>query len=411
LALQSYLSAIKQNPDDKKLIKKIGDTYFEMNKFPASYWYYKKLIWTEFIDPKKIAITYFYTLPKDVKKLKFEEIYWNINKFKLDKDDTFFYKTSVECVFNKDTCQNKFEKYLINYKWTNQNIWYLEKAFSDYKSLQIDKQYFKDTQILLAIFKAKIYAITNILALDILKEKPNYLPVIKILAKWNFEIWNYREAKKYLLQYNKINSSDPKVNYMLWIININLHEYILSNIYFIKALKSWHKNKSDISRRLIYNYYLAGSKDKMLGEFKNLINNLDKLNSTDYSLAIYYALINWENIIANKWASKALQLYPKNDNFFGYKWWIYKELWDFDKAEYYLKEWLKINISNPLINLNMWILESDRWNLLKAKIFLKNTIRQDTNWEFWKFATKKLEQVLLDEERIKNEIEYDLEEF
>jgi len=44
LALESYISALKQNPNDKKVIKKIGDTYFEMKKFPSSYNYYKKLI-------------------------------------------------------------------------------------------------------------------------------------------------------------------------------------------------------------------------------------------------------------------------------------------------------------------------------------------------------------------------------
>ena len=254
-----------------------------------------------------------------------------------------------------------------------------------------------------------MYAITNILAKDILKEKTDYLPVIKILAKWNFEIWNYKEAKKYLLKHNKVDSNDPKVNYMLWIININLHEYILSNIYFIKALKSWYTNKGDISRRLIYNYYLVGDKDKMLDEFKNLINNLNNLTPTDYSLAIYYALIDGKNELANKWATKALQLYPKNDNLYGYKWWIYKELWDYEKSEYYLKEWLKLNISNPLINLNMWILEADKWNFLRAKIFFRNTIKQDINWVFWIFATKKLKEIYLEEEKIKNEIENNLE--
>lgn len=406
LALQNYLSAIKQNPGDKKIVKKIWDTYFEMNKFPSSFTYYKDLIWTQFINSKKIAITYFFTLPKEKEKLNYTEIYKNIDKFKLEKDDSFFYKTSVECIFNKDTCQNKFKNYVKNYKWVNQNILFVKQAFDDYESFQVKQQYALDTRILVAIFKAKMYWVTNILAKDILKEKPNYLTIIKVLAKWYYEIWNYTEAKKYLLEYNKIDSSDPKVNYMLGIININLHEYILSNIYFTKALKSWYENKSEISRRLIYNYYLDwSSTDKMINEFKNLINNLDWLNSTDYSLAIYYTLINWETVLANKWTNKAIQLFPKDDNFYWYKWWIYKESWDYDKAEYYLKEWLKINISNPMINLNMWLINADRWELLKAKIFLRNTIKQDVNWEFWKLANKKLEEILLEEEKMKNEFE------
>jgi Tfp pilus assembly protein PilF len=143
----------------------------------------------------------------------------------------------------------------------------------------------------------------------------------------------------------------------------------------------------------------------MMNEFKNLINNLDNLNSTDYSLAIYYALINWENKIANKWTSKALQLYPKNDVFYWYKWWIYKDAWDYEKAEYYLNEWLKLNLKNPLINLNLGIIEANKWNFLKAKIYLKNTIKEDTNWDFWKFASKKLKEVLFEEKNLENEIQ------
>lgn len=155
LALQNYLSAFKQNPEDKKIIKKIWDTYFKMKKFPIAFNYYKDLIWTNFINPKKIAITYFFTLAKERQKLNFAEIYKNIDTFKLEKDDTFFYKTSVECVFNKYTCQNKFKNYIKNYNWYNQNILFIKQAFNDYNSFQVKEQYALDTRILVAIFKAK----------------------------------------------------------------------------------------------------------------------------------------------------------------------------------------------------------------------------------------------------------------
>lgn len=416
LALKSYLWAIKQTPDDKLITKKIGDTYYEMKKFKIAYTYYRDLLQTEIIDSKKLAITYFHILPKEKKDLDFNKIYKEIDKFNLDKEDSFFYKTSIECIFNKDTCQKKFEDYTKNYKWKNKNILFMKKAFNDYNALQIKEQYFKDTQILAAIFKAKLYWISNILAKDILKEKTDYLPILKIIAKWNYELWKYKDAKKYLLDFNKINkeklnSDDPKVNYMLWVINIKLHEYILSNIYFIKALKSGYENKSDISRRLIYNYYLSWDNEKMLSEFKALIENSTNINSTDYSLGIYYSIISWKNIQANKWTNKAMLLFPKNDNFYGYKWWIHKEAWDLEKAESYLLKWFKINAHNPLINLNLWIIENTKWNFVKAKIYLKNTLSEDPNWEFWKFATKKLEEIFLEQESLKNQVEENLDDF
>ena len=414
LALDSYLKFLKHNPKDKIVIKKIGDTYFDMHKYPSAFNYYKKLIGTKIIDNKKIARTYFLTLPKDRTKLNFQEIYSNIEKFKLDKEDTFFYKTAIECVFNKDTCQAKFKKSTQYYSWKNQNLLYIKEAFNNYNSFKVKEQYFLDTQILAALFKAELYPITNILAKDILKEKPKYLPVIKILAKGYFEVWDDKEAKKYLLQFNEINKAewnpeDVKVDYLLWIININLHEYLLSNIYFNRARKLWYPDETEISRRLIYNYYLADRNLEMIKEFKNLIENWKNLTDIDYSLAIYYALINKKTILANKWVDKALKLYPKNENFYWYKWWILKENWEYEQAEEYLKKWLKINIANPLINLNLWIIEANKGNLFQAKIYFKNTIAEDPNWDFWKFATKQLEKVLTEEINLENNTENNMQ--
>jgi hypothetical protein len=383
-----------------------------MKKFQISYNYYKELIWTEIIDSNKLTIAYIYTLPNQKEKFNYEEINKTIDSFKLNSSDNFFYKTSIKCISDKKLCQNDFKKYIDDWKWSeNKNIQLIKKAFSDYKtftnykSLEEKKQYFKDTYILSALFKAKLYTITNILWKDILKEKPNYLTVLKIIAKWYFDLWKYKDAKIYLLESNKIDKTNSKIHYMIGIVNIKLHDYILSNIYFNKALKYWFENKSDISRRLIYNYYLIWSNDKIISEFEILINSWENLSTTDYSLGIYYSIINWKNNLANKWTNKALDLFPKDDNFYWYKWWILKDEKDYETSEQYLKKWFELNNHNPLINLNLWIIEANRWELLKAKIYFKNTILEDSNWDFWKFATKKLEEILLEEEKFEREIE------
>jgi len=57
----------------------------------------------------------------------------------------------------------------------------------------------------------------------------------------------------------------------------------------------------------------------MISEFETLLTYSKQINQTDYSLAIYYALINEQTILANKWVNAALELYPENDNFYGYK--------------------------------------------------------------------------------------------
>ena len=407
LALKNYKRALSETPEDLQLIKKIGNTYYEMNNFEYSYDYYKQLIGTKYITPWRLTNSYIYSLGLEANKnINFEPFQTQISKFGLEDDDTFFYNTSLECLIDFGKCQTDFEDYIASGKWnSNESIINIKEAFKTYKALQNPQKYFKDTYFVSALFKSELYSVSNLLSLKVLEEKPDYLPVIKMLAKWHFELGHYEEAKKYLLQYNETDQTDDKVNYMLGIVNIKLHAYILSNIYFIKALKLWYEDTATISRRLIYNYYLVEDGTRMMSEFETLLSYTQQTDQTDYSLAIYYALINEETILANQWVNKAIELYPENDNFYWYKWWIYKEAWDLASAEESLQQWFKINTHNPLINLNLWIVEAEKENFLKAKIYFRNTIKEDPNWDFGAAAEDELIKVEEKQRAFESELE------
>ena len=72
---------------------------------------------------------------------------------------------------------------------------------------------------------------------------------------------------------------------------------------------------------------------------------------------------------------------------------------EFENAERYLLKWYSLNKHNPLINLNLWIVNMEKNNLLKAKIYFKNTIKEDANWDFWKLASEKLALIILEEKK------------
>jgi len=405
LALMSYKKVIKNNPWNIEVIKKIWDTYFEMNKYEVASKYYKDLIWTPQNNQDKTTLNYIYSIDFS-KNINISTVFTEIDNLKLSPENNFFYKSSVECILDRKLCLDKFEKHIKQGKWKNDlKIHYIKKWLENHENLQTKKEYFKHTQFLAALFQSKLYPISNILWEKILEKQPWYLPVLKIVAKWYYELWDYKKAKEYLKKYNKIDDEDVNVNYMLWIINIKLHEYILSNIYFNKALKLWYRPRANVSRRLIYNYYLIEDNKRMMQEFEILINKINNINETDYSLAIYYSLINWKNIQANKWINNALKLYPKNDNFYWYKWWVYKEAQDFNNAERYLLKWYELNKHNPLINLNLWIVNMKKDNLLKAKIYFKNTIKEDSNWDFWKLASEHLARIKLEQQKIEDSIQ------
>jgi tetratricopeptide (TPR) repeat protein len=83
-------------------------------------------------------------------------------------------------------------------------------------------------------------------------------------------------------------------------------------------------------------------------------------------------------------------MFPNDDNFYGYLWWIQKENLHIIDATRNLEKWLSINPKNPMINLHLWeiyIIKEDYENALE---YLQNTISFDKTDDFSSIATQDL---------------------
>jgi len=63
--------------------------------------------------------------------------------------------------------------------------------------------------------KNRNYPISILLSKELLKQKKNYKPILKIIAQSYFELNKLEEANKYLLEYAKIDSKSPDISYMI----------------------------------------------------------------------------------------------------------------------------------------------------------------------------------------------------
>lgn len=410
LALKTYLEALKNNSDDNDLIQKIGDTYFKMKKFKIANSYYKNILDYEELNKENLVYSYLYTKTRtDFTSSWYLDMKDELSTYNINKDDFFVHLTTVSCAVNLKTCKENFKKYLkVNPTTQNPQLIKVKDSFNAFVNLKVEQSYYEDALLIWAIFENWNYPVSVVLSENLLKSKKWYLPMLKILAKSNFELWNYTLAKKNLGDYYDIDKNEPNILYMLWVTNMRLHEYILSNIYFIKALDKKFAPIEDVYRNLIYNYYVLEDTSKMLEYLKRLISTRQNPDPKDLSLAIYYYLINWKEIEALKWIKKWLDLYPKYDDFYWYKWWILKEKKDFDNAEKAFNIWYSLNKHNPLINLNLWIIAWEKWDYLKAKLYLKNTISEDPKWQFWEQAAIELDKITAEEQKRKESIELDI---
>ena len=224
---------------------------------------------------------------------------------------------------------------------------------------------------------------------NILKDNPNYKPILKIAAKSAYEIWNYNLAKDYILKYNKIETNDAEASYFLWRIYEKLWEKVLSSVHFSKALTLWYADQNDIRRRLIFLYYELQDTPKMINMFKEMLDSKDDtLTINDYNLALHYLILNDDLTTAKKYSEIAKEKFKDSELFYTYYAWIIlqnkkltKEQLDIVKEN--LEYAWKINNNTAMLSMVRWIYYLKTWSYDKAEKEFKEAKKLDTWREYY----------------------------
>lgn len=406
IALNKYLQTLKNLPWDVNIIEKIWDTYMKLKNFKQAYIYYSKIKDNEKFDKNKAITSLFYIKTDKFSTQNIQELNKIIDSYKLTPEEKFYYNNSLVCITDFSLCKKNFEEYFNKTEtWSLENNWKLtfdkliniKTAFDNYKNFKIDDLSYKWALISWAFFTNWLFPVAIETSKIILKEKSDYKPLIKVIAKSYFELWLYNESKMYLLSFNSIDSKDAEINYFLWVIYSKLREYVLSSIHLKLAIDLWYKNSIDARRRIIFNYNEVWEISKMLTAFNEMIEKeWENVTLNDVNLAIYYMILNWNLENAKKITTQAIKKYENNlDLFYWYLWWIQLEEenveWSLELAEKNINKAIEINSQNPMSNYLMWKLEIKKQDEDKAFIYFKKTISLDKDWEIWKLAKKELE--------------------
>jgi len=391
LAIAKYKQVLEKNPDDTKIIEKVWDIYASLKNYQKAWDYYLRIKDTKTFNKEKLILSLLYSKNLE-EKIQIKELSDIIKELNISKEEKIYYINALNCLIDFHSCKKIYWDYVKQNEIKTQNFTNIKKAIENYENFQVENLYYKDALITWAFFENKLYPVSNILWKNLLKIKPWYKAILLIVWKGYYELWDFESAKKYLEEYNSMEPNNNKVQYMLWIINYELKDYITSNLYFNSALKNWYMPKIDLERRLIYNYYLLNDKRAMLSVFKYLLDEEDA-TIDDFSLWIYHSILEWKSLTSINWCKKWIEKFPQEEIFYWYLWWIYREENELDKSEEYLNKWLKINPKNPLINLNKWYLEEIKENYVSALIYFKKTVAVNLNWEFWELAKKEISSI------------------
>ena len=417
IALSTYLKIYKDIPNDESVINKIWDIYFNLEKFNQAFNYYSKNKNHKKINKHKAIESLFFMNTKKLSKENITSIKNEIISFNLNDEEYFYYINSLDCIVDFSLCKEKFQNYFLDFEknntestWSIDSKWEenikiisfdklinIKNALENYENFKLDDISYKNALISGAFFLNWLYPVAIETSKIILEEKPDYKPMLKIIAKSYFELWLYKESKWYLIIYNNIDNYDSEISYFLWIVYEKLHEYVLSSIHLKNSIERGYVNSIDSRRRIIYNYYEVGENIKMLDAFDQMIlEEKDKITIDDISLAIYYNIINNKLEKAKELNKYLIETYDNKELYYWYLWWIQIEEnidWSLELAEKNLNLWLEINENNPMINYIFWMFNLKTWDTKKAFIHFKKTIFLDKNWEFWLLSQEELDKL------------------
>lgn len=201
------------------------------------------------------------------------------------------------------TCENEFiscEKAIREYPHNYGPIVDLKNALKNYEALGNKDASYKDALLIGAFYKNKDYTTAMKIWENVLRQKPDYRPILKIVGFSAFMINQYERAQWVLTKYKKLEPRDAEADFILWLIQFEKQDYETSNIYFNKAVLGGYKPKTVVERKLAYNYYVLGLYKNMFQVLGYLVLENDATEA-DITNAIYLALVHEEPRNAEAW--------------------------------------------------------------------------------------------------------------
>lgn len=387
IALIQYQKVLKEIPNDMEVNLKVWDIYYKINRFKKANEHYALIKDSKILNKDKAILSLINE--KWVKKENLEELKTEINSFDISPEKKFYYTNSITCIVDYSLCRDGFQKYFEkNQNLETEEMKVMFNAFEAFKNFKTEDLYYKAAFVTWAFYQNSFYYVALKTSENILKQKNNYNPIMKVAAKSAYEIWDYMTAKKYLTEIKNSDPDDAEITYFLARVYEKLNDRVLALVNYKKAIIDNYKDIIDIKRRIIFLYFDSWETKKMLEAFDDLLATNDKnLNENDYSLAVYHNILNDDLEKAEHYSKIAIEKFDKTELFYGYYSWILLQdenisLWKLKLVEENLEKAMEINRKNPMILMTNWIFELKNKNYDKALVNLKSALWQDKTWEY-----------------------------
>jgi tetratricopeptide (TPR) repeat protein len=300
-AIAYYSAALEQLPDDIVIRRKIAHAYYLSRNWRDAYTNYAHVPISELREDEYKEL--FQSLFADAER---PDRLTELAKYTIDTPTREYYQMI-------DACYSGIHNCIITIEWyTGSSTQILDLQRSIQKSTQISPDYqYRNFLVATELYRQGAYRAVDILVSEILSKRANYTEVRKLSWFALYELGRYSEARDILLTYLESSPQDIETISRLGEIYVYLGDYTTSSLYLNNAVTAGYPHKTQLERRLAYNYAAMGDHASMLKVLSYLLQESD-VTEDDYAVAISLALKQWENIRAYAWSYTAIARYPNS---------------------------------------------------------------------------------------------------
>ena len=245
-ALSYYLQVSEKIPKDQVVRKKIAHVYFLQKNWKSAYENYIQVPIAELSDAEKKEM--FQSLFFDESQL---DRIGEIMKIPMENASREYFRVMDVCYTGIHNCVVTID----SYSGSSLEIHTLQSTITGSALISPDFQY-RNLNLAVKLYEQGMYGASARIAEEVLRNRPDYLEVMKILGFSDYELGKYNESKKYLLAYLEKTPKDLESTLRMGEIFAHAGDLSSSNLYLNNAIIAGYIPKTDLERRLAYNYSL-----------------------------------------------------------------------------------------------------------------------------------------------------------
>jgi tetratricopeptide (TPR) repeat protein len=297
-ALSHYLTIQEKLPKDQVVRKKTAHVYFLMKRWADAYATYIQVPLSELSESEEVEM---------LSALFFDETRIDrlseLSRLDISSGSLDYYRVVDTCYTTVHDCIVRLQ----GYSGSSARVIELRDQITAATKITDDYQY-RNLLVAAKFYTQGMYRATDNILGAVLAERADYSEVKKMLGFALAELGKYEAAKKYLLEYLDKNPEDTESIIRMGEITAKLGDLISSNLYMNNAIASWYEPRTDLERRLAYNYSLLWDTVGVIKVVNYLLQESDATED-DFAVGISLALNDGQYTRAESWSRAWLEKY------------------------------------------------------------------------------------------------------